>query len=908
MTELQLIASNPSYSVWVEASAGSGKTKVLTDRILRLLLAKTQPSKILALTFTKAAAAEMLHRINKELSDWSLLDDKVLSEKLLKLTSEQPSKEAIYFARSLFSTLLDITEGLKIQTIHSFCQQIMRKFPIEAGISPNFEIIDDIAADQILKEAKIEALLNQDISESINYITLNIHESSFHELFKSIIEKKHKILDLITYHNGLENLIISTYKKLNVTPEADEEKLINDFCHDDNFNCFELREKCKLLLQGSKTDILRGEQILSWLELSIVERVKRFPEYKSCLLTKEEQAYKSCVTKLIAEKYPEIEQLLREEQQRILRFLEKRKSLRIATLTKHFLILANHLIEKYELLKKQYNYLDYSDLIHLTKTLLNDSYVSEWILYKLDGGIDHILIDEAQDTNIDQWQIIQSLCAEFFAGQGRKDINRTLFVVGDEKQAIYSFQGSDPFIFNQMQQFFKQKSEEAFKDFMPVTLDLSFRSCQIILKAVDQIFTEEYIKNAVCNSGKDIAHKHFRAEYHGKVELWPIVVPSKEETIPEIDEWRLPFIRKKKNNSAKILTELIACKIEEWLTTKRFLPSKGREVQPGDIMILVRRRNEFTDLLIKSLKEKNIPIAGIDRIYIKDNIAIQDLIVLGKFILLPEDDLNLAILLKSPIIGMSENELFTLCHARAEKSVWEMLKAAPEFLTIYNYLNSLLKCDFNYKPFSFYSYVLEVANGKEKFITRLGKQVEEFLEEFLNLSLKYEQNNLPSMQGFIDYLESNDIEIKRDPEQSSDQIKIMTVHGSKGLQAPIIFLPDTTQVPRSEESILWDAEDNLLYWPAKTTNHNNLCAILREKRQKQEKAEYYRLLYVALTRAEDELYIAGYQGKGFLPKDCWYNVIHSALNKGNPGIKFNLPKNFEYDTSNFSSEEMLELA
>lgn len=902
MTSLQFAASNPHHSVWVGASAGTGKTKVLTDRVLRLLLNGVLPAKILCLTFTNAAAAEMANRINKKLSDWAIMPEAELVAHLTALTALPPDISFIRRARQLFARVLDAPGGLKIQTIHAFCQALMRQFPLEAKIAPHFTIIDERTTAELQAEARLR-LLNfassphdargMALKEAIGHIAWQLHENSLNSLLQELTEGRAKLEAIIAKHGGMQGVIAALYHSLGVTADMDEKQLRQALCSNTSFDHTSLRECCRALLEGGVKDKEKGEKMASFLAATKEERQALLADYMQAFLTKELEPRNPIANKPILAKNPKMEETLRTEQRRLQAYIAQSQALKAATLTRHLLCIAEHLLAEYHSLKASRSFLDFNDLIFKAVRLLADPSVSQWILYKQEGGIDHILVDEAQDTSPEQWQIIDSICTQFFASTDQSHLERSLFVVGDEKQSIFSFQGADPSNFNKMQQLLRHKTETASKSFRSINLDRSFRSTSAVLGIVDRVFSSEQYRAAVCSSPEIIRHDVNRIGHAGMVELWPLISPPPKEEAESA--WELPTTHRPECNTQKILAELIAHTIYGWLEEKRPLTAKGRPVTAGDILILVRRRKAFSQYLITALKKRNIPVAGSDRMVITDHIAVMDMMALGRFLLLPQDDLTLATVLKTPLIALSEEDLFTLAYEREPHSLWEQLQLkkedSPTFYQTYHYLVTLRIEAETLSPFELYSSILEVQGGRAKLTGRIGEEAGDALDEFLSLALSYEQVHTPTLQGFLHWLETGSTQIKRDMEQGRNQVRIMTVHGAKGLQAPIIFLPDTTQLPSNRKSLLWDEE--LVLWPG-SGNKTPLAVMIKEKNKLKEMEEYLRLLYVGLTRAEDEMIVCGWQGKNAIAAECWYNIVKAGLLGEAEEVPFIVPDTLGY--------------
>ncbi len=819
ITKKQQTAANPINSVWVSASAGSGKTKVLTDRVLNLLLTGTAPERLLCLTFTKAAAAEMANRITSTLKQWAIESDEGLSNLLKDLQGYIPSDEKVKTARALFVKVLETPGGLKIMTLHSFCQSVLKRFPIEARVSPQFEVIDEVKSHALMHQAVEETFLNPHLKEQTALLSDYLHDKSIKSIFDMILQNQSLL----------------------------EERL---YAFQD---IYQLRSKLKQYFKIQKYQTKKE---------IITEHFKfdEFEQLKSLYLTQKDTVKKA------QEKNPEAF-LMYETVNRL-------KAFTLVDVTIAVVGLIQHILKRYQTLKNEESFLDYSDLISKTKKLLKKSGMAEWVLFKLDGGIDHILIDEAQDTNPEQWEIVRLISEEFFAGLGRETKQvRTIFGVGDKKQSIYSFQGADPDEFERMHHFFKQRVLNSEKRFETVPLNMSFRSTEGVLKLVNLLLNNPKARLGLLNKGEEAVHIPFRDKDAGLVEIWPLEQPPEKETLLN---WRFPEPNKTPA-SVTLLAQKIATKIKQMIGNE-ILESKGRPIEPGDIMILVRRRNKIVSELVRALKEKNVPVAGVDRIVLTEHIAVQDLIAVARFTLLPEDDLNLACLLKSPLFKLSEEELFELAHQRGQNSLYtQVLRQKP---MIAEKLTSILNQADKMPVFEFFSYLLGPLNGRKDFISRLGEEVNEALDEFLSLTLNFETTEIPSLQNFLKWISSRKVEIKRDLDQSGiNAVRIMTVHASKGLQGNIVFLPDTRSVPKTKDTFLW-TNNNLPIWVASSQLKIPEIETIYEKLDTLQQSEYNRLLYVALTRAKDRLYITGWENKKS-KKDSlgsnWYDLILSSL-------------------------------
>ena len=879
VTQNQRHAADPQTSVWVGASAGTGKTKILIDRLLNLLLDGTDPEKILCLTFTKAAAAEMSKRLTDTLSLWSIATEYELSQDLQQLKGRAARPEECAQAKTLLGHFLDASQSIKIQTIHSFCQSILKRFPLEAGIHPHFTTIDEQEADNLIDQTKAalfaKAAHNQTLSKLLKYLLKVKGEQGLESLLNTALQNRERLT------LKLEDVQKAQQLFLDIGPGDTTEKLMQDFAQPPEEPM--LKEAALVLSKGSTTEQKRGDGILQWLGYFPEERAENALIYSAYFLTKEGGLRASLATKKFRDKHPDLFEVLKQEAERIQHINTQYAAISIANCSAAFCALSAQYLSIYQDFKQRNTYLDYDDLIQQTQKLLKKPGISGWILYKLDAQIDHILVDEAQDTNPSQWQIIEALTEEFFAGQSARDTQRTLFVVGDSKQSIYSFQKADPRIFEAMRGRFSQQSNAAQSPWQEISLSTSFRSTPPVLQAVDTVFNHPGNQQGVLLNANStlspnrIAHIPHRQLDGGIVEVWPLAKPDEEL---DAGAWELPTTQQSFEAPANKLTRMIALTIKHWFSKGEMLTSHNRAIEPKDIMILIRKRGSFMEKMIKMLKLHDIPVAGVDRIQLNEQLAVQDLIALGKFLMLPTDDLSLACVLKGPFIALSEEQLFTLSHGR-KQSLWSALQSSvnqhPDFQQAYDILRPLFAQAADLKPFDFFSHVLNQRDGKRALIARLGHEIEDAIEEFLNLCLQFERKHIPTLQGFISWFSGLNTNLKRDTQSpNKNEVRVMTVHGSKGLEAPIVFLPDTTDIPKPKSEVLWHSS-NL---PFVLSKQRPLPAPLQDLKDLETKAvfeEYNRLLYVAMTRAEERLYICGWCNKDLPADESWYQKIFSAL-------------------------------
>lgn len=872
-SDIQRTASDPRVSAWVSASAGTGKTKVLSDRVLRLLLDGNEPEKILCLTYTKSASAEMSNRLFEILSRWVSAPKQDLIRELHELNGQMPDEKTLIRARQLFALVLEAKGGMKIMTFHSFCQSLLKRFPIEAGVSPYFEAADDTLAAELLNKAALQAFNNPVLRGAFETMADYLDDKSLKKLLDNMIKDASLLRESFENFPDEKKFAERLRLLLDLDAKAPPAVLIKRILPPE---FLPLKENKDGQDENSADGIPTSKEAAEKKE---TEQLKRaFDAFKFQYINKtDEEIPKRCKE----EKRAFAEQVYETNIQL--------KAWKVYDLTLAMVKVARDILESYKRQKEQRGVLDYDDLILSAKALLEKSDMASWVLYKLDGGIDHILVDEAQDTSPDQWAIVRPITEEFFSGQGRSEKIRTLFVVGDRKQSIYSFQKADPGKFEQMRHFFGEKIKSALgKDaFREVPLNISFRSTQSVLDLVNMVLQNGLSRQGILLENEEAFHIPHRDKAAGRVEIYPLIKDEKKE---EDSPWFIPSKKQKEIPSAlKQTAQDIADKIEQMIKGKELLPSRGTPIEAKDIMILVRKRTgDFINTLVRLLKEKGIPVAGVDRLALKEHTAVIDLLSLGNFLLLPEDDLTLAALLKSPLFNVTEEELYDLCSKRGQNSLYRQIQLQNR--PLYERLKQIADLTDTVTPFSLFSYVLGPLGGKASFLKRLGQDAAEALDEFLNLALDYEQNNTPSLQTFLQWIQNNDIVIKRDLDQGDlNAVRIMTVHGSKGLQGNIVFLPDTRgRLANMDDCLFWE-KGVPLYVPNKETMLPETVR-MKEKMQKAAQEEYRRLLYVALTRAKDRLYIYGYDKQKKAADYNWYDMITSSLSgydAAKPYILFN---------------------
>lgn len=888
-TQLQQQASDPASSVWVAASAGSGKTKVLVDRVLRLLLQHTSPDHILCITYTKAAAAEMLERITTKARTWVTLPPNTLDEALEALHGHPPTPAMQRKARTLFTMLTDATPGLRILTIHSFCQNVLNQFPMEAGIAPHFSVLDEQDAGQLIAAAKSTVLATAyhhpdgTLAQAIECLSERMSEFGFDDIINSILSSRRHFMAMTRDNEALEQAITALYEASHITPDTNKTDLARHWVGSDASYATKLSEYGHYLIgHGGKGGAKIGEAMITFA--SQPWSIESVNHLSGVILKADgtERAKSSFPVKAIKDNRQDITEELYalsrkcEEYMRACNLLD-------STQTSHaIMVVAKHFFDAYQAQKNQRHVLDYDDLILKTLQLLQDHTLVDWVLYKLDGQIDHILIDEAQDTSLEQWQLSRHITEEFFAGDGAQSQSRSIFVVGDEKQSIYSFQGAAPKAFTIMRDVYEASSAQVNHPFRRVPMHTSFRSGEAILSLVDKVFEPEDARQAVTTDDTPIQHHAYRHNATGGATLYPLCINGEKDAM---QPWQMAHERSHSLSSLKQCAAFMADIIAGWLDAGRVLPATGQAVRPQDILILMRRRNALVDALSQALKARNVPVAGLDRLELTEHIAIKDLLALARVLLDISDNFSLSALLTSPLYGLDYEQLTILCANREKgETVWQRLQVSQDDACVnaITELQALRALASSHTPHQLYCELLFARDGIQRFTARMGDGVRDIVHNLLYATKQHEATGDTHLQGFVAYMDTQTGSLKRDMEQSANEVRIMTIHGAKGLEAPIVMLPDTTSTPTVKESLMPhitpDGTTLMLHKTAKASL-SGIFAKSYETLESEQYHEYLRLLYVALTRARDELHVFGYVGgksKG-AQEGSWYERIQEAM-------------------------------
>ena len=889
----QTRAADPVNSAWVSANAGSGKTWVLSTRVIRILLAGTDPSKILCLTYTRAAAAEMKTRVFDRLGAWVTMRDAALAAELEAIGGGRPDAARMAFARTLFARALETPGGLKIQTIHAFCEALLHRFPLEANIAGHFELLDGEAQALLIAQARRGLLAGAaqrgtaGAGEALMRVLMITGESGMQALLDEIVAHRRAITDMLERLSPAEDRRAAYRQAFGFGPDIHEDDiaaavwplpgLTPDVLHGlaDGLRPGEARK-----VAGIVSDALDAGRRAGAPE--------RLGALAPCFLTDKgaPRGTGTLFAKAATALVPDLEARYVEARAHFLAIRGRVHLLREIDATLDVLAVAEALIGRYQALKRARGFLDFEDLIARTATMLMRTDASVWVRYKLDQGIDHVLIDEAQDTSPAQWDVIHALTGEFFAGETARQGVRTVFAVGDEKQSIYSFQGADPDRFADTRDHFARLAAGAGRTFAPVALQVSFRSTQAVLDAVDRVFAVDGNRAGLTRDALPTRHRSLRTGAPGRVEIWERLA---RERVERGDDWTAPVDAAPE--PALIVATRIADTIAGWLEAGTVIEATGAAITPGDILVLVRARDTFVGALSRALKERDVPVAGADRLRLTGHIAVLDLIALGRVMLNRADDLSLASLLKSPLFGLGEEALFALAHGRRGETLWSRLAGAAEtdgaLAAIRDRLDAWSQKARALPVHGFYAHVLSACAGRRKLVGRLGPETADVLDEFLALSLAAERTGPSALETFIDALEHHAPEIKREMDQARGEVRIMTVHGAKGLEAPIVFLVDRGGRPfdaRNAPQLVPVAlpgepsgQASGFLWRGTPDARSDVHEAAMARLERAAREEYRRLLYVGMTRAADRLIVAGYRGVTAPSDPTWHTMVQSAL-------------------------------
>ncbi|WP_454658789.1 double-strand break repair helicase AddA [Bosea beijingensis] len=888
----QAQAADPGLSAWVSANAGSGKTHVLVNRVLRLLLDDVAPGRMLCITYTKAAAANMANRIFKALSAWATLSDEALGRELTKLTGRVPAMAERAKARRLFAQALETPGGLRIETIHAFCTRVLQAAPFEANVPPRFEVADDLAQAEMLRAARRELLAlvaaepNGPEARALDLLARLAAQDSFETMFQEALRQRALFSGADGRARNPEAVTAGIAAFLGIAPDLSPDAIRTRF-RNDLAALPGLHALIEALQAGSATrqnvaanlrTLLAGQDdgdpvafcrrgfITEAGTINANIRGKGKSEFDGALLATLE-ALAAC----------------------LLGAAEQLNAVAIRDRSAALALLVTRMLASYQRQKSLRSLLDYDDLIARTRSLL-ERVEAAWVLYKLDAGIDHILLDEAQDTGEAQWAILRKLAEEFTSGGDLRAKPRTIFVVGDEKQSIYGFQGAAPAAFGEERRALGNRIRSAERDFEAISLNTSFRSAPDIMQAVDAVFAlPEHARGLVFDgAARPEIHDTVRRNAPGTVDIWPLAA---NDTGEPPDAWTTPVDAPERRSGTVKLAERIARTLQRWHRDRR--DDLGHPFAAGDVMILLRQRGALFEAIVKALKDAEVPVAGRDRLALAEHPAVEDLVVLGRALLLPDDDLTLATALKTPLIDLDDDDLLRLAPTRKgalRAALQDAAATEPRYGAAEAKLVRWTQQAGRQGPFRFFANLLGPGGGRNLALARLGAEAGDALDAFLNAALDHERRYGPSLAGFLQHVAGSAADVKRDLSASAGDVRVMTVHGSKGLEAKIVILADLGVEPGARRlpkilAVPTPSGELVPLWPPASAEDVQATEAAKAAVVAQMVEEHHRLLYVAMTRAEDRLIVCGAQPKGEAPPGSWYAMIEQGLMQSDVGLK-----------------------
>jgi len=921
---LQRQAASPDMNVFVSANAGAGKTRVLVDRVVRLLRTGVEPDKILCLTYTKAAANEMQGRLFKRLGGWSVMVDAELAADLRELDpdADAPSADELRAARALFARALETPGGLKVQTIHAFCERLLRRFPIEAGVEPGFEILDDAQGAAVSARARRRIASHalgetgsgdeaEMLRSAFNVLSAQLDDGAFDDFLKWAVRTRFDLHDALVRHGGRDAMTALLAERLGVSEDAtpDAERAAGWAAAPRE----ELEAAARALATGAKTDVSLSDGLAA--ALATPNAVAAFDLYGQAIFTKNGAGdlRASFGTKKAVEAAPNVTRLFGNKKEgygaETLRMREARDRVRAASVlvtTRAGLVVSEAYLAAFDAEKARLHALDFADLIEAARRLVRQSEAAEWVLFKLDGGVEHVLVDEAQDTAPAQWDIIDALTTEFYAGggAGARQETRTTFIVGDEKQSIYSFQGADPLKFLEASQRLAKRVTDSGAAFAAIPFNTSFRCAPQVLAAVDATFALPeamallFGAEGAPTTTDPVRHLAARRSAPGVVEWWPL---EERVTADEPEDVWAPVDAQPVGDARAVLADRIARTIRDWIKNgegvvdrdaERAGEAKLRPMRPGDVMILVRKRDAVFETVIRRLKHHGVPVAGADRMTLREQLAVEDLLGAARVALLPEDDLALAEFLKSPLVHpvaagappIGEEALFALAHGR-DGSLWSRLKEIddPRFVEAKALVEDLVRRAEEEGPFVFLSGLVDRASATgesyaRRIYQRLGPEAEDPIEELLARALAHERRFAPSLERFVHETLNDEVQVKREGSDTADEVRVMTVHGAKGLEAPVVIVPDQGGPGGGARDASPLADEGVGYiWSPFKGEDTELAKDARAAREAASEAERLRQLYVAMTRAEDRLILCAPETGRARKDESWHALVERGL-------------------------------
>lgn len=909
-----LDAINPSVCATVSASAGTGKTWLLVSRLIRLLLNGARPEGILAVTFTRKAAAEMQVRLNNRLREMAECSPQELDLYLTEIGSPLDNS-TIQQAHTLYETLLTCPVTIKATTFHAFCQDILQRFPLEAGIPPGFELLE---SSNEFQQAAWDALCSEAGRHPDNEQAKAI-ETLF-DACGGLDNTQTALNDFINHrsdwwaftegeNHALSFAIDILAAQLKISPDENPQMVFFS-----EPTLLALEEFCGLLQKHANPTNQKHLASLSIARDPEKDYKNRFQSTCTAFLTQKGEPLSRKESKVQAKSMGEPGQLrfLKLHQQICEEiFIAQNKISAQLTLQRStaWYQAGVNLLTHYQRLKAEQRVLDFSDLEWQAYRLLNHSDNVHWIQYKLDQRIDHLLIDEFQDTNPTQWRLILPLLQELAAAEDER--GRTVFLVGDNKQSIYRFRRADPELFGTAQAWLNNNLNTVTRP-----LDTSWRSAQAIISLVNGLFGNGTLNKQL----RDFTpHQTHHKNLWGQVELLPLVKPTEEAEPEPLDGLRNPLKTPRKLHSDQRHFEegqMIAQRILDLMKNKTPIgaEAEARAIRYSDIMILIRHRTH-ADAYEQALRESGIPYNSANRGTLLESQEARDLVDLLHLLIAPYNNIALAGLLRSPLFDCSDNELITLGKLSGTHWIERLREYAGSFteqgttenplhrahslLTEWRTLVDTLPVHDLLDRIFYQGDVLK--RYQAAYPVHLQHRVVANLTRFIELALEVDSGRYPTIGHFVARLralrkQEQDAPNEGTSTQLDARVSIMTIHGAKGLESPVVFLADSANTSQGKKAyravVDWPAtaqRPECFFLAGKKDSHDKFTRTILDKHAISEERENANLFYVAVTRARQYLIISGSQPSRS-EQLGWYGEAQSCLHDflpeqdGVPGI------------------------
>ncbi len=889
------LAINPKENIAVFASAGSGKTHLLVHRVLKLLLSGVEPSHILAITFTRKAATEMQARLMKVLADWATADDSQVKT-ILQSLSHSYDGASIAKARKLYEELLFSEYEIRITTFHAFCQNILKRFAIHAGVPAGFHVIETNDAAKLEARKKLFKIAqqgDQELNKALYTLLQHCNTvSNVNEVLDTFVNSRSDWRSFtenqeypVSYaHDCLKKLIFpnqgATSTNLNSLTQALAEYLSYISAHKTKT----FQSYCELLSSALEHRPIKSEQLKSLSSIFFTSKNEQ----------REIKSSKTLEKSLGFEKVQDFISLHESLCEKISNHLDIVKKENLLEFNQAWFYAGHKLLEEYQKIKFSQHALDFDDLEWYSYLLLNQHESAAWIQYKLDQRIQHILIDEFQDTNPTQWNLLFPLLTELAIDSHEK--HRSLFFVGDAKQSIYGFRRA-----NSDLQFTAAEWAKENLNAQLLETDDSYRSSPAIINFVNKIFSQQNIELNHFN-----AHQAMQSELWGQVQVNALTQAEAVDTkTPDQQGFRDPLREARINiedNSHQLENQQVACKISALISSATPIMDNQipRALKYSDIIILARNRTHLAQLEL-ALSEQRIPFNSVYDGEFLSRLEVQDILSLLTYLTQSHNDLALAQVLRSPLYGMNDQDMMEIA-CQPEDSWHEKLKSHAD-----NANNTLSKQAFlqlqNWRSMSntlpvhdLLDHIYFETNLLSRYKSSLpqeeaggaSSQVLDNLIVLLQLSLDLDAGRYSSIQSFLTSLQTNQPTIHTASgqlQQNNDAVQIMTIHSAKGLEAPVVFLVDTG--PKKPHLYTYKT---IINWPSHARRPEQF--FLSGRKDSVDKTSQFiidyqtnthwkeelNLLYVALTRAKQYLFISGTASKRY-SENSWHSVISNALDE-----------------------------